>query len=234
MKTSWGIVLLYAWGSFAGFRENAPETASMIWGIALIFIAALMIAALAIVMHRKCLLPTQDQALATADRRAMVKTYAWRWALMILPLFVVGIAVFLLWFLPSHSEDADLVDISGENPFLSPAFQFAANAMIAVLMWVFYRIALGLPHLACGQGWLNWSESWAATAPMSGQIAFLSLIATAVPYAVDTAVMSVIVAPSGWSAILYDVVYMIVSTIVGAAMLTQIYLRAFPAAANED
>ncbi|PIE12812.1 MAG: hypothetical protein CSA68_12345 [Rhodobacterales bacterium] len=93
--------------------------------------------------------------------------------------------------------------------------------VFAVLIYVFYRLALVLPAVAIGQS-MSLSQSWEKTAEASGVIAQLSLIAigfivlTQIPQMLDSAPTSVI-------SMIYSYVLGWIIMMVASSVLTTLY-----------
>lgn len=210
-----------------------------------------LVAVVAVAWHRHQLLSEVPAGVVPRVNWFRAIRYFLMWVLL-------GIGIMLLIGLPLLLVYGAL-SVLGADPILLQILEHSVTTdwvnwaslggvLIAVLIWLytvlFYRSAMGLPHLAVADTWLGIRASWAQTRPLAGQIAITCVFTTVLICAYAT------VSSYAWANFYYNweaagetwvvnwpvvlamvagfLLLDVLSVLIGAALLTVVYRATRP------
>ncbi|MGV6839745.1 MAG: hypothetical protein ACWA40_06090 [Planktomarina sp.] len=204
-----------------------------------IVISLWLIGTLAVRVHRAAIMG--PDGLVQGIHGKLENAYIWRWLRLAVPIFLVffmGVYAMTALYRYVYKRAFEYGDIQlfQAVPFeITPVhmlyiswFVFAVltTVMFGLFMAVFYRCAMGLPHIACGRGWITWGQSLRATAGMSAAIVFASIFAAFCSLWIITIFDALI----GWTGLAFVkapiyVLHDIILILAGACFMNVIYQR---------
>jgi hypothetical protein len=213
-----------------------------------VVIEALLVAILAVAWHRIVLRPGQPDF-----RIGRWFRYALEWVLngiififLLLPLFgllLVGIgAATDVALYGSINLDAGIMEtlsVWSLNLFEGPGALLTYFVIGTGFLWLLYRMALGLPHIAVEDRRLGLRQSWARTRPLARPIAGLAVIASSAQLPL---LYGPLLFPTwGYAETLWDDLPVVIVLsfgyvaviLFGAAILTELYIRTQPSSPPE-
>lgn len=190
-----------------------------------------LVGSLAVRLHRAALLDPQDRVVIP-DMWKFETAYIWRWLLLSVSTFVVIGALALGFIYALHMLEGYISEpfyngatVAAWSPSTYWIVILGAGVAIYVLgMYLFYRCAMGLPHVACGRGKMTWRQSWAATRAIRSSI----LIAVGIA-GLCAALLIFLLIMMEWRSThagsLLTVLFDVALIVVGASLMNVIYQR---------